>query len=53
LFQPAPGAAWQPTAKASTPNDKITLYLDDKLIWGCEPSGACFNSGAGGAGSAP
>ena len=33
------------------PNDKITVYLAGKLIWGCEPSGKCpTTSGAGGAG---
>jgi hypothetical protein len=37
------------------PNDKITVYLGDKLIWGCEPvPGPCFDDepGAGGAGGA-
>jgi len=43
--------SWNPADVASTPNDKITLYLDDKLVWGCEPSGACFDDGAGGAGA--
>jgi Cellulose binding domain len=43
--------SWNPADKGSTPNDKITLYLDDKLIWGCEPSGACFDDAAGGAGA--
>jgi hypothetical protein len=40
------------TATTSKPNGKVTLYLDDKLIWGCEPSGVCFDDddGAGGAG---
>jgi hypothetical protein len=32
------------------PNDKITVYAAGKLIWGCEPSGACPGSGEGGAG---
>jgi hypothetical protein len=33
------------------PNDKITVYVGTKLIWGCEPSGACPGSnGEGGAG---
>jgi len=33
------------------PNDKITVYLADKLIWGCEPSGTCAgDGGAGGQG---
>ena len=41
--------SWNPADATSTPNDKITLYLDDKLIWGCEPSGTCFDDGAGGA----
>lgn len=46
--------SWQPTSTTSTPNDKITLYLSDKLVWGCEPSGKCFDDtgGAGGAGGA-
>ena len=45
--------SWQPTSTTSKPNDKITLYLDDELIWGCEPSGKCFGdaSGAGGQGA--
>jgi len=62
-FDQADDFSWNPADSASTPNDKITLYLDDKLIWGCEPSGACFDDGAaaggagaggaGGAGGAP
>jgi mannan endo-1,4-beta-mannosidase len=40
------------SASADKPNPNITLYLDDKLIWGCEPSGACFDDAAGGAGGA-
>ena len=32
------------------PNDKITVYVGGKLIWGCEPSGACPVNGEGGAG---
>jgi hypothetical protein len=47
--------SWQPTSTTSKPNAKITLYLDDTLIWGCEPppGGQCFEeSGAGGAGGA-
>lgn len=41
------------TATTSKPNREITLYLQDKLIWGCEPSGVCSedDTGAGGAGS--
>lgn len=33
-------------------NAKITVYLADKLIWGCEPSGKCAgdDNGAGGQG---
>jgi hypothetical protein len=52
-FDQADDFSWQPTSLTSTPNDKITLYLQDKLIWGCEPSGACFDddTGAGGAGA--
>jgi hypothetical protein len=30
------------------PNDKITVYLANELVWGCEPSGDC--AGEGGAG---
>lgn len=59
-FNQADDFSWNPADSAATPNDKITLYLDDKLIWGCEPSGACFDDGAGtgsggaaGAGGAP
>ncbi|HEX2872592.1 MAG TPA: cellulose binding domain-containing protein [Polyangiaceae bacterium] len=45
--------SWQPTSTTSKPNDRITLYLDDELIWGCEPSGKCFGdtTGAGGQGA--
>jgi hypothetical protein len=32
------------------PHDKITVYLANKLIWGCEPSGLCPSNGEGGAG---
>ncbi len=54
-FNQADDFSWQPTSATSTANDKITLYLDDTLIWGCEPSGKCFDDGAGGqgAGGAP
>jgi hypothetical protein len=56
-FDQADDFSWQPTSSTSTPNDKITLYLQDKLIWGCEPSGACFDdevgTGGTGAGGAP
>jgi Cellulose binding domain len=48
-FDQANDFSWQATSLTSKPNDKITLYLDDKLIWGCEPSGACpDDAGAGG-----
>lgn len=52
-FNQADDFSWQPASATSAPNDKITLYLQDKLIWGCEPSGACFDddTGAGGAGA--
>jgi Cellulose binding domain len=59
-FNQADDFSWNPADSAATPNDKVTLYLDDKLIWGCEPSGACFDDGGGaggaggqGAGGAP
>ena len=32
------------------PHDKITVYLQNRLVWGCEPSGACPSHGEGGAG---
>jgi hypothetical protein len=53
-FDQADDFSWQPTSTTSTPNGKITLYLDDKLIWGCEPSGTCAEdgTGTGGAGGA-
>jgi hypothetical protein len=50
-FNQADDFSWNAAAATSMPNDKITLYLDDVLIWGCEPSGACFGDGAGGAGA--
>jgi hypothetical protein len=54
-FDQADDFSWAPTSTTHKPNDKITLYLEDKLIWGCEPSGACFDDGvgAGGAGGMP
>jgi hypothetical protein len=52
-FDQSDDFSWAPTSATATPNGKITLYLDDTLIWGCEPSGACFDdaTGAGGAGA--
>jgi len=38
------------TASPAEPHDKITVYLANRLIWGCEPSGACPGTGEGGAG---
>jgi hypothetical protein len=48
--------SWQPAYASRMPHDKITVYLADKLIWGCEPpeaGGACFDDepGAGGNGA--
>jgi len=59
-FDQSDDFSWDPSATTSKPNAKITLYLDDELIWGCEPSGKCFDdaggeggaAGVGGAGSA-
>jgi cellulose 1,4-beta-cellobiosidase len=42
--------SWQPSSTTSQANDKITLYLSDRLIWGCEPSGKCFDDEGGGVG---
>jgi hypothetical protein len=42
--------SWQPAYTTRQPHDKVTVYLADKLIWGCEPSGSCAGDGAGGAG---
>ena len=51
-FNQADDHSWQPTSATSTPNPNITLYLDDTLIWGCEPNGTCVgDDGAGGAGA--
>lgn len=33
------------------PNPKITVYLGGTLIWGCEPSGKCPDTGGGEAGA--
>lgn len=42
--------SWQPAYANRQPHDKITVYLSDKLIWGCEPSGTCAeDEGTGGA----
>lgn len=52
-FDQSDDFSWDPSAMSTPkPNPKITLYLDDQLIWGCEPSGKCFDDdhGAGGAG---
>ncbi len=51
-FDQSDDYSWDPTATSTPkPNPKITLYLDDELIWGCEPSGKCFDdAGTGGAG---
>jgi len=45
--------SWDPSAASSQPNPKITMYLGDELIWGCEPSGKCVGDagGDGGAGA--
>lgn len=53
-FNQADDFSWDPSAKTATPNGKVTLYLDDVLVWGCEPSGKCFDdatSGTGGQGA--
>lgn len=49
-FDQSDDFSWQPASTTSKPNDKITLYLSDKLIWGCEPSGKCFDDEGGGGG---
>jgi hypothetical protein len=49
-FDQSDDFSWDATAATSKPNPKITLYLDDALIWGCEPSGKCFDDAAGGVG---
>lgn len=46
--------SFEPTYTTPTEHDRITVYLANELIWGCEPSGACAGDdpGAGGAGGA-
>ena len=46
--------SFAPTLTSTTEHDRITVYLADELIWGCEPSGACAGDdpGAGGAAGA-
>jgi hypothetical protein len=51
-FDQSDDFSWAPSSTSSQPNPKLSLYLDDQLIWGCEPSGACFDDGTGGAGGA-
>ena len=51
-FNQADDHSWEPTSTTSKPNPNITLYLDDTLIWGCEPDGTCADDGATGAGGA-
>ena len=45
--------SFDPRNTERRPNDKITVYLAGRLIWGCEPSGSCPGNaeGAGGAGA--
>ncbi|HEY6081403.1 MAG TPA: cellulose binding domain-containing protein, partial [Polyangiaceae bacterium] len=52
-FDQSDDFSWAPGSTSSQPNPKLSLYLDDRLIWGCEPSGACFDDGGAGAGGAP
>jgi len=52
-FDQSDDFSWDPSAKTSTPNGKITLYLADVLIWGCEPSGECAGGGGGDGGAGP
>jgi hypothetical protein len=42
--------SFQAAYTARMPHDKITVYLDDELIWGCEPSNTCAGDGGGGGG---
>jgi hypothetical protein len=43
---------WSWTASGTrAPNDKVTVYLDGTLVWGCEPTGACFDDVTGTAGA--
>lgn len=46
--------SFAPTLTTATEHDRITVYLADELVWGCEPSGACAGDdpGAGGAAGA-
>jgi Cellulose binding domain len=54
VFKQADDFSFEESAKVLTPNPRITLYLADRLVWGCEPSGQCAkdDTGAGGAGGA-
>ncbi|MGC4090308.1 MAG: cellulose binding domain-containing protein [Polyangiaceae bacterium] len=53
-FNQANDFSFAPSDVQRAPNEKITVYLAGRLIWGCEPSGACPGDvgGAGGAGGA-
>jgi hypothetical protein len=44
--------SWEPAYGSRAPHDRVTVYLAQKLIWGCEPSGKCAfgNGSVGGAG---
>ncbi len=46
--------SFAPTLTSATEHDRVTVYLADELIWGCEPSGTCAGDdpGAGGAAGA-
>ena len=39
--------SFNPADTERQPNQKITVYLAGRLIWGCEPGGACLGTGGG------
>jgi hypothetical protein len=40
--------SFAPRSMTKQPNDRITAYLDGKLVWGRTPSGLCSDLGEGG-----
>jgi len=53
-FDQSDDYSFEPSYTSATEHDRVTVYLADQLVWGCEPSGACAGDdpGAGGAAGA-
>jgi hypothetical protein len=54
MFDQSNDHSYAPSLTTQTEHDKVTVYLADTLLWGCEPSGTCAGDrGAGGEGGSP